>query len=84
MRIYSICKPNQKEEVLSKFDYLKSRVQNKCTLEKDISSEEFEEKDEFDFRSAKSKEGKEEKEVDKIHPKQNLCWHYNTPSSSSY
>jgi hypothetical protein len=39
VRIYAICKATQKDAALSKFDYVKSLIQNKCNIEKDIKAE---------------------------------------------
>lgn len=53
VRVYAICKENQKGEGLAKFDHLKSLVQNRCIVEKDIRVDEYVEKEE-DFESKKN------------------------------
>lgn len=53
VRVYAICKNEQKDEGLAKFDHLKSIVQNKCIVERDVKVEEFQEKDEDDYTATK-------------------------------
>ena len=36
VRIYAITKASQQEVALTKFDYLKSLIQNKCIIERDV------------------------------------------------
>lgn len=59
VRIFSICKQSQKDVALSKFDYVKSLIQNKCIVERDIKAEEYAPKEDEDFDYDKEKKNQE-------------------------
>lgn len=56
IRIFAICKATQRDTALSKFDYLKSLIQNKCIIEKEVKAEEFTPKEEDFYETKKQNE----------------------------
>ena len=45
MRVFISCKSNQTDDALSRMETLKSMIQNKCIIEKDVRFEEVEKSD---------------------------------------